>query len=107
MLLLLLVVVAVAALSYWPFVVASLGLSAFGLRAGLWPGDPNLNDGEWWWATAAGLLALELIAFAGCVAAVAAMRLARSPDWFYALAIGVVGAVPVGYGVAIVFNLGS
>ena len=107
MLLLLFVVVAVAALSYWPFVVASLGLSAFGSRAGFWPGDPNLNDGEWWWATASGLLTLELIAFAGCAAAVAAARLTRSTDSFYALAIAGVGAVPVGYGTAIVFNLGS
>jgi len=56
------IVYVIAGLLLWlPSQFLAIGLQALGASIGLWVGDPNTNDGEETWATAAGAFAALIV----------------------------------------------
>jgi hypothetical protein len=68
------------AIAFLPLVLLALGLQALGAAAGLWPGDPNSNDGEEGFATIIGAVGVVLVlAVAAVPVAYVARRQHRPP----------------------------
>jgi hypothetical protein len=67
------------AIAFLPLVFLALGLQALGATAGLWPGDPNSNDGEEVFATAIGATGLALVLGVAAIPVALIARWQRRP----------------------------
>lgn len=93
-------------LAFLPLVFVATGLTALGARAGLWSGEPTVNDGEEYWAWPLGLCLLAgLVALAWLVVTAVAHR-APLVRWLWPAGLTVAAAVVllVGTGVVPLFG---
>jgi hypothetical protein len=67
------------AIAFLPLVFLALGLQALGASAGLWPGDPNSNDGEEGFATIMGAVGLTLVLGVAAIPVAFVARWQRRP----------------------------